>query len=336
VTSRPIPAGAARPAVLAALLVLAVLAALPAGAQGAIDGRVLRGGQGLPGVEVELHRVSTAGSGVVGTARSGDGGVFRLALPAAAGEGFDVLFATATLDGVRYFGPAVHPGADTEGYVVRVYDTTAAPADVAAVRVSRRDIVLVAGPRGGWEVAEVVRVENPLERTVVGEGGAPLFGFGVPLGAADLQTEDPMLADDGGPGELVLMGGRVLATTPLLPGARDFFFRYRVPPGSGSLSLGLATAVDSLTMYIREPAPGVRVEGLDRAGPFEADGDRFARFVGSGLAADARITVRSGGGLAGRLDPRLGGGGAALLVLLAGALIARRRRPDVGRGGTTA
>jgi hypothetical protein len=326
VTSRPIARGAPRRAAVAALLALAPLVAIPAAGQGTIDGRVVRGGEGLPGVEVELHRVSRTGSGVVGAARSGGGGVFRLPLPAAAGEGFDVLFATATLHGVRYFGPALHAGADPGGYVVQVYDTTSAPASVAALRVSRRDVVLVAGRRGGWEVAEVVRVENPLDRTVVGEGGAPVFGFGVPRGAADLRTEEPMLDGEGGTGELVLMGGRVLATVPLLPGGRDFFFRYRVPPGARSLSLPLATPVDSLTVYVREPAAGVRVEGLDRAGPFEADGDRFVRFVGGGLAADARIAIRGRGGPARRLDPRLGGGGAALLVLLAGALLARRRR----------
>jgi hypothetical protein len=57
-----------------------------------------------------------------------------------------------------------------------------------ALRVARRDVFLVPGMRGGWEVAEVVRVENPTGAHGGGDGGAPVFGFGVPADATDLQA----------------------------------------------------------------------------------------------------------------------------------------------------
>lgn len=326
---------AARPAALAALLAL-LPSALPA--QGVLAGRVVRGGPDGPGVAgapVELHRVARDSSGQVGSAVTGADGSFRFELPPAAEGGFTVFFAAATVDGVRYFGPALHPGDEAGPYRVEAFDTTSAPAAVAALRVARRDVILVPGLRGGWEVAEVVRVENPTGRTVVGPGGEPVFGIGVPEEATDFQAEEPMLRGVEGaeaPRDLVLMGERVLATVPLTPGGRDFFFRYRLPPRTGALRLPLGSAVDTLSVYVREPAPGVRVEGLGPAGPFEAEGDRFLRFTGTALPADHRVTVRWRGPGGSPVDPRLAAGAAAVLVLLGGAAWALVRRRRAGAG----
>lgn len=317
----------ARRAALAALLAL-VLPPASAAAQSELSGRVLRGGEGVAGAEVELHRVSRDSSGRLARAVSGPGGAFRFPLPPAEEGAFTVYFATANVDGVRYFGPALHGGDEGSGYVVQAYDTTSAPAAVAAVRVVRRDVILVPGMRGGWEVAEVVRVENPLDRTVVGPGGTPVFGFGVPEEAAELQTEEPMTAAAGSesPQDLVLMGGRVLATVPLTPGGRDFFFRYRLPARTGDLALPLGTAVDTLNVYVREPAPGVRVEGMAAGEPFEADGERFVRFTGSGLAPDATVRVSWRGPGGSPVDVRVAAGVLAALVLAGGAVFAAARR----------
>jgi hypothetical protein len=323
---------------LAALTALLALGSAPLAAQGTLEGRVLREGEGVAGVAVELHRVGSESSGLVDATTTAAGGRFLFALPPAVEGSFTVLFATATVHGVRYFGRALHPDEDASSYVVEAFDTTSAPGAVGELRISRRDVILVPGMRGGWEVAEVVRVENPLRRTVVGAGGVPVFGFGVPAGAAQLQTEEPMLRDARGaesPQELVLMGGRVLATVPLTPGPRDFFFRYRLPAGTGTVALPLGTAVDTLTVYVREPAPGVRVDGLADAGPFEADGDRFARFVGADLPADASVTVRWSGPGGAPVDPRAAAGAAAVLVLLGGAFVARRRRSGGPTGSVT-
>ena len=324
---------ACRPRQLALLAALAALLLAPAAAagQGSLAGRVVRGDAGVGGADVELHRVARDGSGRLAGAVTGADGSFRFDLPPAGEGGFTVFFATATVDGVRYFGPALHPGEEGEGYRVLAFDTTSAPAAVEAVRVARRDVILVAGMRGGWEVAEVVRVENPTGRTVVGPGGTPVFGFGVPADATDLQTEEPALGPSegaGGPQDLVLVGGRVLATVPLTPGGRDFFFRYRLPPGTGALALPLGAAVDTFALYVREPVPGVRVDGLAPGAPFDADGERFARFGGTALPADRTVTVRWSGPGGSPVDPRLAAGVLAVVVLAGGALLARRRRAE--------
>ena len=332
-TERAARRTARRPLSLMLSLVAALAAALSfssaAAAQAVLTGRVVKGGQGVAAVPVELHRVARDTSGLLARGTSGADGRFTFRLPPADTGGFNVVFATAMVDGVRYFGPALHPGDPGTGYEVVAFDTTSAAAAVDSVRVSRRDVILVAGQRGGWEVAEVVRVENPLGRTVVGVGGKPVFGLPVPPGATDFQTDDPALSESAGdrPRDLVLMGGRVLATVPLTPGGRDFFFRYRLPPRTGTLALPLSGRTDTLALYVRQPAPGVSVQGLPAGEPFEAEGERFLRYTGTALSADARISVRWRGHGGAPVDPRLAAGIATALVLAVGAWFALRRRP---------
>jgi hypothetical protein len=206
---------------------------------------------------------------------------------------------------------------------------TSARGAIDSLRVSRRDVILVAGQRGGWEIAEVVRVENPLARTVVGEGGKPVFGLPIPPGATDFQTDDPTMSESSEerPRDLLLMGGRVVATVPLTPGGRDFFFRYRLPPGTGTLALPLSGRTDTLALYVRQPAPGVSVQGLPKGEPFTAEGEQFMRYTGLALAPDAKVSVRWRGHGGAPVDPRLAGGLATALVLAVGAWFALRRRP---------
>ena len=330
--SFPFPERAARrvarrplPHLLAPLLA-ALFLALPVAAQDVVSGRVVKGGQGVAGAAVELHRVSSDTSGLVARATSGPGGAFRFTLPARTDTATcTVFFAAAMVDGVRYLGPALHPNQPGAGYQVQVYDTTSAPAAVDSLRVTRRDVIAVVGVKGGWEIAEAVRVENPGNRTVVGRGGTPVFGVSIPSGASEFQTEQPLAGASASGGDVVLVGDRVVAAVPLVPGARDFLFRYRVL-GGRPLSLPISQATDTLSLYLRQPAPHVRVEGLNAGVPFEAEGDRYLRFTGVRLRQGARVALRAsrpGGGV----DPRLLAGAATVLVLGLGAFFALRRRP---------
>jgi hypothetical protein len=302
-----------------------------AAAQSTVTGRVVRAGAGVPNAAVELHRVATDTSGLLQTATADADGRFSFTLPKVDTTGFNVFFATAMVDGVRYFGPALHPGETGTSYVVAVYDTTSAKPALDALRVGRRDVIVMAGQRGGWEVAEVVRVENPTGKTVVGAGGSPVFGMAMPAGAMDFQTEEPGVSESAGaekPRDLVLMGDRVLATVPLTPGGRDFYFRYRLPPKTGTLSLPLSQRTDTLAVYVRQPAPNVRVNGLPAGEPFEAEGERFLRYTGTALRPGATVSLRAAPNGGAPMDPRLAAGIVTGLVLAAGAWFALRRRPS--------
>jgi len=322
---RPFPLLFSLFALLAASLALPV----DARAQATLQGRVVRAGAGVPNAAVELHRVSSDTSGMLATGTAGPDGRFSFPLPAVDTAAFTVFFATAMVDGVRYFGRALHPGEAGTSYEVTVYDTTSAAPALQALRVGRRDVIVIAGQRGGWEIAEVVRVENPTGKTVVGAGGSPVFGLEVPEGATDFQTEQPGVSEDAGaetPADMVLMGGRVLATVPLTPGGRDFFFRYRLPAKTGTLSLPLSQRTDTLALYVRQPAPGVEVGGLPAGEPFEAEGEQFLRYTGTALAPGASVSVRAPRHGGAPVDPRLAAGIATALVLAAGAALALRRR----------
>jgi hypothetical protein len=147
---------AARRRALAAVAALALVIPAPAAAQTELTGRVVRGGAGVPGTPVELHRVSRDASGQLAEATTGPDGAFRFTLPAPAEGAFNVYFATATVDGVRYFGPALHGGEEEQGYTVQAYDTTSTRGSGggAAHRAARRDpgggdAGRVGGRRGG-------------------------------------------------------------------------------------------------------------------------------------------------------------------------------------------
>jgi hypothetical protein len=318
------------------LLLLALAAGMlsfvaPAAAQSTVTGRVVRAGAGVPNAAVELHRVATDTSGLLQTGTADADGRFTFTLPKVDSAGFTVFFATAMVDGVRYFGPALHPGETGTSYVVAVYDTTSAKSALDALRVGRRDVIVVAGQRGGWEVAEVVRVENPTGKTVVGAGGTPVFGMAMPAGATDFQTEEPGVSESVGvekPRDLVLMGDRVLATVPLTPGGRDFFFRYRLPAKTGTLALPLSQRTDTLAVYVRQPAPAMRVNGLPAGEPFTAEGEQFLRYTGTALMPGATVSLRAAKNGGAPMDPRLAAGIVTGLVLAAGAWFALRRRPS--------
>ena len=333
---------ARRPLPLLFAVLCAALASAPAAAQApapaqapaasaparaSMTGRVVREGRGVPGASVELHRVASDTSGRVAVTASGPDGAFTFRLPPQDPNArFSVFFATAMVDGVRYFGPALHPSDPGATYEIAAYDTTSAPAAVNSLTVGRRDVILVPGTRGAWDVAEVVHVENPSRRTVVGQGGKPVFGVRLPDGATDFQTERPMTGSGPDAQDLMLVGDRVVAAVPITPGGRDMLFRYRLPQGSRTLAFPLTHATDTLTLYVRQPAPGVAVAGLAKADTFSAEGDTYLRYTGTSMRPDSRVTLTwraPGMGI----DPRLLAGVLAGLVLLAGAWFALRRRP---------
>jgi hypothetical protein len=293
-----------------------------------LEGRVVRADAGVPGASVQLHRVTRETAGVVAEGVSGPGGAFRMPLPEADTAGFTVFFATALADGVRYFGRPVHPNEPIGDYEVVVYDTTSAEAAVDSLRVSRRDVFLIPGPRGGWEVAEVVRVTNASGRTLVARGGIPIFGMEVPDGIVDFEAGEtgPTGASANVGGEMVLMGSRVLATVPITPGERDFFFRYLIPPGTRSLALPVDRATDTLMMYVRQPGPEVEVKGMSGGGLIEAEGERFLRFRATDLAPAAPVSLTWRSPTQSPVDPRLVAGVLVGVILLGGAVVGMRRR----------
>jgi hypothetical protein len=321
-----------RPPIRIALVIAFALACAAASgsaaAQSLVRGRVVRGGVGVAGVPVQLHRVSRDAQGVVDSAASGADGAFALRRPAGDGaDGFQVVFATATHHGVRYFGPAVQGSAAPDGYEVAVHDTTSAAAAADSVRVTRRDLFLVPdSARGGWRAVEMVRLRNASSRTVV-PGARPAVGVTLPAGAEGFvsgggaESEAPPLG-------MVSTGERAWATDPILPGERDALYRYHLPGSAGGTELTISEATDTLYLYLPRATSSVKVTGVLDASAVTVEGEPLTRYGGA-IRPNARIAIewaeRGGGSNSDRVMVAV-----LIAAVLAGvgarALAARRRR----------
>jgi hypothetical protein len=306
----------------ALVLIAMALSATAAPAQetaGVLRGRVELSGQGLAGVSVTLHTVTQDTSGAVAAAMSGAAGVFEFMLPAPDTAGFTVYFATAEHLGVRYFGAPVHPGDTVPGYAVVVYDTaTAVP---GAVRLARRDLVLVPHPDGGWEVNEVIRISNPTDRTLVPPPGIPGWGMRLPPSAEGFQTGGEETPAD----QVRLVGDIVSLTASLPPGERDLLFRYRLPGGEPVAPLNAGVSVDSMNVFVQQPSARLTISGMRPTDMITARGERFLQLSATNLAADAELRLEWEADRApfGAVPAGLG---AAALVLALGLAAAVRNR----------
>jgi hypothetical protein len=325
---------AARPAAARLAFVCWALAAsaATAHAQRRLAGQVVRDGAGVAGVAVQLHRVTRVSRGQVDSTVSGPGGRFVLSLPPVdTAAGFTVFFATAVADGVRYFGPAVHPDEPAGAYAVTVYDTASSASLADSVRVSRRDLFLIPDMDGTMQVAEIVRVRNAGRRTLVADT-RPLVSVPLPPGAEGFEAGEADRADStrAPNAGLARVGDRAWVTDPLLPGDRDFFFRYRLSPRVKRFPLSFGRATDTLYVYLRQPAPDVRARGLGEGVPYTAEGERFIRYHVTDLRADATAGLDWSGPAPPPVDPRWAALAVAGAILAAGGVVAARRGRTAG------
>lgn len=310
------------------VLALAFALTAPAGVEGqeVLVGRIERdSGAGVGSAPVTLHRVTSNSSGAVDSTVTATDGTFRLPVPAIDTTTFNVFFATTDHQGVRYFGRPLHASEGIpDEYRIAVYDTTSALA--GATRFVRRDLVLIPEAEGGWEVNEVVRVQNPTSSTLVSRSGMPTWEFRIPSGAVDFEAGEGDVAPD----EVMLMGDRVLLLTPLLPGDRELFIRYRIPPDSRSLDLRAHSPLDTLNLFVRQPSPTVGVEGLTTTELINAGEERFLRYGAVDLEEGAMIGVRWTGPTTPPVTPVTAAILVTLLVLAIGAWAAFRNTPVAG------
>lgn len=320
---------AARPmaARLAFVFALVAAAALPAAAQSRLDGRVVRDGRGVPGVAVQLHRVTRDARGQIDSTVSGADGRFAMSLPRVdSAAGFTVFFTTAIAGRVRYFGPAVHPQETTAAYEIAVFDTTSSDALADSVRIARRDLFLIPDMDGTMQIAEIVRLRNAGKRTLISES-QPRISIQLPPGAENFEAGEGDRADStrAPNAGFSRVGDRAWLTDPLVPGDRDFVFRYRLSPSTRRMPVALGRATDSLFVYVRQPAPDVKANGLGEGAAYTAEGERFIRFAATGLGANADASLDWRGPAPPPVDPRWAALALAGVILAIGAVVAVRR-----------
>jgi hypothetical protein len=283
-------------------------------------GQVVRDGEAVPGARVTLHRVTPESSGEVASTTANDEGVFRFPLEAVTGAAFNVFFVTADYLSVRYFGPPLHIDQPRTPYTLAVYDTTSTLAE--PIRVVRRDMVLIPEVSGSWEVNEVIRILNPGEAALVAGQGMPTWEYQNPAQAGEFQAGEGDIL----PHEVTRMEDLVMLLTPVTPGERDLFIRYRLPPTPARVSFPLVTPTDTFNLFVRQPSNLIAVEGLGTTRMIDAEGEQYLQYGGDSFEPGQAIVLEWSNAGRAPVDPITAAVTVTVVLLLAGIWGAVRQR----------
>jgi len=308
-------------------LLLAAAVAVPSGlrAQEAVDavlyGSVLVSGTPADSGTVILHRVTPEEAGRIDSTTVGSAGSFSFRLPnlPIPGSG-EVFFASVEFDGVVYSGDPISDPVQLDSvHVIRAFPTREAPAGGFTFPVSRREVWIAEGPMG-WEVTDVVEIQNPDSATFVpGEGDASVWRY--PLPATALAPRVLQAGPVAGPARVE--GTTLVAGNPIVPAANYYVVQYDLE--SLEMDLPLPGQTGLVQLLLREPAPAVRVEGLQRQPPEEIEfGTSFLRWAGEALQ-DQTIAVRLGEEGSGAGAWLVVAAALSLVLIGAASLLARRR-----------
>jgi hypothetical protein len=157
----------------------------------------------------------------------------------------------------------------------------------------------------------------------VSSNGAAAWEFGLPSGVTDFEVGP----GDVLPHELAFMDGRVLHLTPVIPGAREIFIRYRLPVDAAPASLSISEPTDSLNIYVRQPSHLTGVSGIQSQRMVDVDQERYLQYTAVDLAPGASIALRwSRPGPP--VDPVIVAVSITLVLLAAAAIVAIRNGPS--------
>jgi hypothetical protein len=243
-----------------------------------IEGVVRRAETGAPvaGAEVALYALTA--EGVPGLRRTTSDAEGRFAFANVANDPAIGWLVGARFEGIAFPGGRVSfaPGTDVASVEVRVDQPTRDP---GAVRIGDLSVRLVRQP-GGLRAIESLALENGGARTYfvpeAGRGGARA-AFDTKLPARAESFEMPLGVVPEG---LVRDGGRLRWYGPVLPGAQEMSWSYRLPPEAPAapdaperyaFELGVPAGAGKVEILLADPDATLEGDGL--AGPEDAEVD---------------------------------------------------------------
>lgn len=268
-----------------------------------LSGRVVRGGSvdrrdaldlnaepepgerpGAASMTVELHRVTADGGSVVDSAVTGPDGSFRFSL--SDDEERPLFLVAARHQGVRYFGPALHAGLDPEGpYEVVVYDTSAVASPPADLRVAVRHVVVTRGPQGGLDVAEVIDVVGPTDRTLVAASDSvALWSTALPDAATQVEELEGQMPT----GAVEFLEGRARLRSMIPPAGVRLSYTYRLP--GETLELPIEHPTTRIELVVA--GADAEVRGATHAETSTRAGRLLHRYEGVSLESGETLEVR--------------------------------------------
>lgn len=297
-----------------------------------LSGELTVGGVPADTGTVVLHRITPEEAGDVDSTSVAEDGSFRFDLPnlPIPGSG-EVFLASTRFEGVLYAGEPISDPVQLDTlYSIRAFPSMRASPEGMSFPVSRREVWVDEGPVG-WQVTDVLEIQNSLSLTMIPEvEDGPVWRYPLPSGA--IGGRILQLGPSVGPARVD--GTTLVASNPVLPAENYYVVQYDLE--SIEFDLPMPGETGLVQVMVREPAPQIRVEGLARQPSEELEvGTTFMRWAGQTLR-DQSISVRLGEEAG---APILVWMSLALALVLvgAGALIIGRRTasvsvPSVGMG----
>ena len=245
-----------------------------------LQGQALLGDEVLSNGIVVLHHLIGGIQGELDSVPLGIDGTFSLTLPNPPDPAVrDIYLASIRHDGVLYFGaPLTEPEHLDSIYNIQTYDTAFAPSGGVDLPIEIRNMFFeFDGDR--WHITDLIEVYNETGRTLVSEDQGFVWGYPLIPGATDFELGQAEMS----PENITLEAGELRIRTPLPPGERLFVVTYMIDEPFVSIPMPGLTAV--MELLVREPAPPMRVEGLDSFPRIELEpGTTYRRYSGDNLA----------------------------------------------------
>lgn len=314
---------------------LAVAAGLGPAASGAGGAASVQGyveapvsGTRVPGVEVTFFVAQDEALTEVARQTTDVRGAFFFAGPFLEdGLGFVL---TAAYRGVPQASSLLKVG-DQQQIILEVYEpSTADP----GLRITRHTLFLSPQPQG-LDVAQLVQVHNPGDRTFVGSAGAAAGGvteFVLPPGARELHSHAGALVA----GE----GNRVYDRQPLPPGLTEIAFTYTLDLDEAGPEYRLQATypTEALEIYL-QPATLAAPPDFEDLGVVELEGASYRRLRHPALARGEEVVVPLPTGRSGQRALKWTALAGALAAGMAALVTVGRRRvtaPAPSRSGSVA
>ncbi len=259
-----------------------------------LRGTVLLGDGAVDTATVVLHQVTPLDAGPIDSVRVDTDGSFEFVLPTLPGSGASddrtVYFASSRRYGILYFGDPLSQATQLDSlYTIRMYERREAEAGGEPFPIAIRNL-FINRTEEGWNATDLFEIRNDSSWTYVADEQGPVWSYPLPSGATNLAVGRGDLPEDA----VEFRNGAVEVSAPVPPGERLFIFTYSLADLNFDLPMPGTTEV--VQVLISEPAPDLRVEGLEQDRPVEMEpGVQFRRYAGEALV-NADVSFAEGDG----------------------------------------
>jgi hypothetical protein len=278
----------------------------------------------VPGVPMQLHRVSTRAQGAIQAGRTDARGHWRFRVRLEDSASYLV---STRYDGIEFFTPplSTDPARPDTTVQVVVADTSSGP--LARARIASRHLLIQAGDSAGWRgILDVVTLENESGFTrIAPDTTQPSYVWILPPQAHEPEIED----GDVGPDAVRFRRGAMELYSPLAPGQLSFTIQYLLP-AAADVGIPFGDTVTTFNLLVDGEGTVTGGPRLEGPVPTQVQGREFRRWSapvpgGAVLQLDLRATTKTPTWLLIALVVAMAAG-------LATALIVALRRPKLAKG----